>query len=320
MPAIETHELHHAYRRNAWSPRIEALRGLDLAVEAGEVFGYLGANGAGKTTTIKILVGLLHPTRGTARLFGKDSREAESRRAVGFQPENPYFYEYLTADESLRFYAALAGVPRRERAARSGELLEFVGLADAARVRVKAFSKGMRQRLGIAQALVHRPRLVILDEPMSGLDPVGRLQVREAILELRRQGLTVFFSSHVLADVELVCDRVGLLDGGRLQDSGPLGTLLERETKRIEVGVAGGTGLLREQLKTAAAAYREEGDLLVLAFGAEAEAQEAIRLAAEESATVRFVQPVRETLEEYFMRRTGRSRAEVGAWSGGADR
>ncbi len=320
MSAIETRALQHTYRKNAWSPRTPALRGLDLTVEEGEVFGYLGPNGAGKTTTIRILVGLLRPTRGTARLFGRDSREAESRRAVGFQPENPYFYEYLTAGESLRFYAALAGVPRRERAARAEELLAFVGLAEAARVRVKAFSKGMRQRLGIAQALVHRPRLVILDEPMSGLDPVGRLQVREAILELRRQGLTVFFSSHILGDVELVCDRVGLLTEGRLLDAGPLGELLERETKRIEIGVADGTGLLREQLKTAAATYREEETLLVLGFAEEASAQEAIRLAAEEGATIRFVQPVRETLEEYFMRRTGRSRAEVGAWSSGAER
>ena len=174
MPAIEISNLVHEYKHHLFERRKRVLDNLTFTVEEGEIFGFLGPNGAGKTTTIKILTSLLRQTSGEARVFGIDSRLTEARRHVGFQPESPYFYDYLTAGEALRFYAALCGIPRAERARRAGELLEFVGLADAANARMGEFSKGMRQRLGIAQAIIHKPRLVILDEPMSGLDPVGR--------------------------------------------------------------------------------------------------------------------------------------------------
>jgi ABC-2 type transport system ATP-binding protein len=320
MAAIETRNLCHSYRRHLWQTAKPVLRGLDLLVEEGEIFGYLGANGAGKTTTIKILTGLQSAGGGEARLFGVSCRDVRARRMVGFQPENPYFYEFLSAEETIRFYAALCGVPRRERAARGAELLELMGLREAARVRVRDFSKGMRQRLGIAQALVHRPRLVILDEPMSGLDPVGRLQVREAIASLRTErGATVFFSSHILADVEMLCDRVGLLVEGRLQAAGPLRELLEARSRRVEVGAEGLSPAARAELSARAVSALEEGSRTVFTFADTEAAEAAVERIRADGARLRLLQPHRETLEEYFMRSTGKARAEVGAWKGGGE-
>jgi len=237
MLAVEIRNLSHSYTHHFWSKPRRALDSLSLEVTEGEIFGYLGANGAGKTTTIKILVGLLPPQAGEARVFGTPVQNLASRRWVGFAPENPYFYEYLTAREALRFYAALCDVPAAERRRRADELLDFVGLREAADVRLREYSKGMRQRLGIAQALVHRPKLAILDEPQSGLDPVGRLQVREIMLRLKEEGATVFFSTHILSDVELICNRVALLAKGKLLACGPLSTLLDARLKHIEMTV-----------------------------------------------------------------------------------
>ncbi len=320
MAAIEIKGVHHHYRYHFWDRRKTALNGLDLQVETGEIFGYLGANGAGKTTTIKILVGLLRCTAGSARILGQSVDRTCARRELGFQPENPYFYEYLTARETLRFYGALSDVPRERRNLRSEELLEFVGLREAAEVRVRDFSKGMRQRLGIAQALIHQPRLVIFDEPMSGLDPVGRSQVREIIVGLRNQGLTVFFSSHVLADVELICDRVGLLAGGRLQACGRLDELLGSAQQRIEVGVLDLPAAAAAELEREAIRTRSEGELRLFAYPDWAAADRAVEAVRRSGGRLRLVRPGRESLEEYFMRTTGRSRAEVGAWSGGGDK
>ena len=320
MPAIETKQLVYAYKEHLWSRPVPALRGLDLAVDEGEIYGFLGANGAGKTTTIKILVGLQPAKSGTATLFGQSVNDAASRRAIGFMPENPYFYEYLTAGESMRFYGALSEVPAGERRKRSDELLNFIGLADARDVRVKEFSKGMRQRLGIAQALIHRPRLVILDEPMSGLDPVGRLQVREAILSLKQQGLTVFFSSHVLGDVEMICDRVSLLRKGVLEAAGPIDELLQAESRRIEVGAEQLDRETSDKLRQQARQAFEQGGRTVFVFQEWEAANRAVEIIRASSGHLCLLRPVRETLEEYFMRTTGRSRAEVGDWSGGGDR
>lgn len=320
MLAIETRQLRHEYRTHFWQAPKVALRGLDLRVEAGEIFGFLGSNGAGKTTTIKILVGLHRQKSGAAEIFGRDARTLESRRGVGFMPENPYFYEYLTAWESLLFYAALCDVPRTERARRAEELLEFVGLAEAKRARVKEFSKGMRQRLGIAQALVHRPRLAILDEPMSGLDPAGRLQVREAILQLKREGVTVFFSSHVLGDVEMICDRVGLLMRGELTASGSVPELLQDRSGRIEVGAEKIGAELTVRLAADAVSTLEQGNAAVFCFDSWDQADAAVRAIVNAGGRITLVRPARETLEEYFMRSTGKSRSEVADWSGGGDR
>ena len=319
MAAIVTKDLVHSYKRHFWEQPKRALSGLNLTVEEGEIFGYLGANGAGKTTTIKILVGLQRQTGGDATLFGRSVCDVEGRRAIGFQPENPYFYEYLSARESMHFYGALCDVPVRERSSRTDELLAFVGLTEAADVRVIEFSKGMRQRLGIAQALVSRPRLVIFDEPMSGLDPVGRSQVRQAILTLKEQGLTVFFSSHVLADVEMICDRVGLLKGGILQACGPLTELLQTENRHIKVGAEKVPAACAEALSAEALTAISRGGEQVWEFQDWPEADKAVAALQKAGAHLTLLQPVGETLEEYFMRTTGEKRSEVGAWRGGGD-
>jgi len=210
------------YRNGPWSKPIVALRDLSLEVMEGEIFGILGPNGAGKTTTFKILMGFIKPTKGEAWIFDRRISDPLSRRGVGFLPESPYLPDHLTAEEFLRLHAELIGLPRREADKRIGELLEMVGLEEFASVRLKKFSRGMLQRIGIAQALIGDPQLVILDEPTSGLDPIGRKEMRELILRLKSEGKTVIYSSHILSDVESICDRVAILSKGRLLGVGRL--------------------------------------------------------------------------------------------------
>ncbi len=237
-PAIETRGLRKVYRTGFWMRPHVGLEALDLRVERGEVFGFIGPNGAGKTTAIQCLVGLQAPTAGEARILGADARRPEARRALGFLPERPYFHQHVTARELIEFYAALFDMPAPERRRRTAELLERVDLARFADVRVSRFSKGMLQRVGVAQALVQDPEVLVLDEPMSGLDPLGRALVRDIVLEERRRGRTVFFSSHILPDVESICDRVGVLLGGRLQAEGTVAALLAGGVEHVDCTVA----------------------------------------------------------------------------------
>jgi ABC-2 type transport system ATP-binding protein len=217
-------------------PPFVALDGLSLTVNRGEVFGFLGPNGAGKTTTLKILMGLVRPTSGSVSVLGKPAGHVETRRRVGFLPESPYFYDYLTAEEFLGFYGRLAGLGPAVIRQRVGDLLALVSLIDAKTRQLRNFSKGMLQRIGLAQALIHDPELVILDEPMTGLDPVGRKQVRDLILSLRDRGKTIFFSTHILHDVEMICDRVGLVMRGRLMASGRVEELIRSDqTQSVEI-------------------------------------------------------------------------------------
>jgi ABC-2 type transport system ATP-binding protein len=215
--------------------RRRVLDGISFAVREGEIFGFVGPNGAGKTTTLKILMGLIRPNGGRAQVLGHDVRETAFRRHVGFLPENPYFYEYLTGREILAFYARLSGLRRRARRARTEALLEQVGLASAADARLRTYSKGMLQRIGIAQALVHDPSVVFLDEPMSGLDPIGRKEIRDLILRLRGEGKTVFMNTHILSDVELVCDRVAIISRGRIVHEGAIDDFLESGERETDV-------------------------------------------------------------------------------------
>ena len=215
------------------------LHGISFRVQEGEIFGFVGPNGAGKTTTLKILMGLIRASGGRASILGHGVDESEFRRHVGFLPENPYFYEYLTAREILDFYARVSGMPRSGRAQRIEELLAWVGLESAADVRLRDFSKGMLQRVGIAQALVHDPRVVFLDEPMSGLDPIGRKEIRDLILRLRSEGKTVFMNTHILSDVETICDRVAIIAGGRIRYEGQIESFLDRGNRKFDIVVAG---------------------------------------------------------------------------------
>ncbi len=217
-------------------PPFVALDGLSLTVERGEIFGFLGPNGAGKTTTLKILMGLVRATSGHALLLGQPAGDVATRSRIGFLPESPYFYDYLTAEEFLGFYGQLAGLERAVITQRVTDLLRLVGLTDARTRQLRKFSKGMLQRIGLAQALIHDPELVILDEPMTGLDPVGRKQVRDLILSLRDRGKTIFFSTHILHDVEMICDRVGIVMKGRLLASGRVDELVRQDhTQSVEI-------------------------------------------------------------------------------------
>jgi ABC-2 type transport system ATP-binding protein len=236
MAAIEILDLEKSYRVGFWRKHLkQALRPLRLTIEEGEVFGFLGPNGAGKTTTLKLLMGLVSPTGGTARILGREIDDPRVKEQIGFLPEQPYFYDYLTGEELLTYYAELSGVPAKERSRRVAAMLERVGLADSARTQLRKYSKGMLQRVGLAQAILHNPKLVFLDEPMSGLDPMGRREVREMIQEMRKEGKTVFFSTHILSDAEALCDRVAIIHQGELRGVGAVAHLTSQAQAKVEI-------------------------------------------------------------------------------------
>ncbi len=287
--------------------RVTAVEDVDLDVHQGEIFGFVGPNGAGKTTTIKMLMGLIYPTRGRAFLFDDPIPSQRAKANLGYLPENPAYYEFLTGREALHFFARLSRVPAELRVRRCDELLEQVGLAGAADRQIRKYSKGMQQRLGLAQALVGDPSLVILDEPMSGLDPVGRKEVRDLILDLKRRGKTVFFSTHILPDVETLCDRVGVIFGGRLRDVGRIEELLHANVRAVEL-----TAIVPEAARAALAPgqiVRRDGDRFTVSFPDEATASAALRAALGAGGWVLSLTPHRDTLEDFFVRRL----AEVGA-------
>jgi len=228
MAAIEIEGLSKDYQTGFWRKHPwRALDGLSLRVEQGEVFGFLGHNGAGKTTTLKLLTGLIFPTAGTATILGKPLGQPETFRHIGYLPENPYFYDYLTAQELLDYFARFFPLTSDERRLRRDAVLEQAGLDGFRNLPLRKFSKGMLQRLGIAQAVLHQPEVVLLDEPMSGLDPMGRREVRDLIVRMKTEGKTVFFSTHILSDAEALCDRVAILNRGKLAGVGPISELLK---------------------------------------------------------------------------------------------
>ncbi|OQW37638.1 MAG: ABC transporter [Nitrospira sp. SG-bin1] len=239
---LKAQGLSKIFKVGFWGRSATAVQNLDLDVQKGEVFGFLGPNGAGKTTTIKMLMGLIYPTSGQAWLFGRSIRDKESKARLGFLPESPYFYDYLTSLEFLKFYGHLFGIRGAALEKRIDELLELVGMSHARHLQLRKFSKGMLQRVGIAQALINDPELVVLDEPMSGLDPIGRKEIRDLILRLKESGKTIFFSSHILHDAELLCDRVAIILKGKLVACGRVSELIdEGATHSVEV-VAEGLG------------------------------------------------------------------------------
>jgi ABC-2 type transport system ATP-binding protein len=294
--------LEKIYRKPFTRKKVEAVRGVGFAVGRGEIFGFLGPNGAGKTTSIKMLTGLIAPTAGTIEIMGQRGPAPEVMKRVGFLPESPYVYPYLTPREFVSLCGTLSGVPRAELQKRVVAVIERVGIGQAIDRPARALSKGMLQRAALAAALVHEPELLILDEPMSGLDPVGRKEVRDLIVEEKQRGHTVFFSSHILSDVELLCDRVCILRQGKVVVAGALRDLLVQTKRRSEVTVAGASEALREALTPVATAIREAGGTLVL----EVEGDEAVRSVVEhvlaDGARLESVTPKRETLEDLFVR------------------
>jgi len=302
MEAIAARSLTKVYKAHVGRGAVRSLDDLNLTIGRNEVFGFLGRNGAGKTTTIKLLCSLLRPTRGEAFVMGECVRKRAARRHIGYLPENPYFYEYLTPRETLDFYGRLHGLGAAARAVEWDKLCGLLDLEAIAGQRVRTFSKGMRQRLGFAVALVGDPDVLILDEPMTGLDPLGRRAIRELILQMRDENKTIFFSSHVLADVEQICDRVGILVKGKLTVTGRLDQLLARQISQVEVIVAGLEGPSLEALSAKAASHRDsEAGRHLYAPDMDA-ANELVRLAQAAGGKLVEFNPVKESLEDYFLR------------------
>lgn len=301
---VEVKDLHKTYVVGIRRKKFQAVRGLSFSVRRGEVFGIVGPNGAGKTTTIKILTGLMRPTSGQAKLFGLSTDSIESRRKLGYLPEGPYFYEHLKVRELLTYYGQLHGLSKDVLNARIPTLIERVGLGHALDRPLKKFSKGMRQRAGLAQALINDPELVILDEPQSGLDPVGRRDVRDLIFELKQQGKTVVFSSHILPDVEAVCDRVALFHQGKIIESGTLDDLLGKRTHSYEVVISGlmDTSSLHKLPGYIDASRR--GELFEAKFELDYDLAAVASTVSTQGGKVESVRPLREDLEQIFIRDT----------------
>src|SRR6266851_5515114 len=298
MPAIEILGLEKTYLVGFWRKRPKrALSPLHLTVEEGEIFGFLGPNGAGKTTTLKLLMGLVFPSSGSARILGREWTDPQVKAQVGFLPEQPYFYDHLTAHELLNYYGQLSGVPGNERARRVETTLQRVGLPEVQGVQLRKFSKGMLQRVGIAQAILHDPKLVFLDEPMSGLDPMGRREVRNLIEELKGEGKTVFFSTHILSDAEALCDRVAIIHQGQLRGVGAVADLTASVHSKIEIvwrGPAPGA------IKALAAECHAAGDTMRVVVPEETQ-DAVLDLLRRERLRLISVTPVRMSLEDYFV-------------------
>jgi ABC-2 type transport system ATP-binding protein len=311
--AIEIMGLTKDYPVGFWRKRMRrSLDNLTLEVEEGEIFGFLGPNGAGKTTTLKLLMGLIFPTSGTARVRGRSIDDVRMHREIGYLPEQPYFYDYLTARELLDYYARFSNYTATERRERVERFLGLVGLASAGDVQLRKFSKGMLQRAGIAQAILHDPAVVFLDEPMSGLDPIGRREVRDIIHDLKRQGRTVFFSTHILSDAEMLCDRVAVLAGGKLQGVGAPNQFVSPEVAGMEILFELHEG---HTLPTALAAAVAIGARYRLEVP-EADLYSTLDRLRGSEARILSITPVRPTLEDYFIRIVGREQTPVHAVEG----
>ncbi len=305
MNVIETEDLSKIFVPGLGFKKVTALEKVNLSIKKGEIFGYIGPNGAGKTTTLKILMGLIFPTSGKATIFGKDIRNIKVKEKIGFLPEEPYFYHYLTAEEFLLFYGKLFGYDRFYLSKKIDELLTLVELQHKKNSQLRHFSKGMLQRIGIAQALINDPELVVLDEPMSGLDPAGRTRMRDIILHLREQEKTVLFSSHILSDVEMICNRIGIITKGKLRETGTVDSLLQKDMKKIEIVAV---NLSSEEIqrieKIANKTVAFEREIMIIVSG-EKERDDILEIITAKSGRLQSLENRRETLEDLFMRKYG---------------
>ena len=299
---ISVEQLRKVFRQGFWMRRVEAVKGISFQVRRGDIFGFLGPNGAGKTTTIKMLTGLIAPTSGSASLFGVAVPSARALKRVGFLPENPYIYPYLTPTEFVEMCARLSGLSGRAARDRTRHTLERVAVLYAADRPVRRLSKGMLQRTALAAALVADPELLILDEPMSGLDPVGRKDVRDLILDERRSGRTIFFSTHILSDVEMLCDRVAILRRGEVVVSGRLDELLRSEVRRTDLALGGASDEFAAECESRGHRVRRVADRLVVEIEGQAQVDDVLRQALDAKIRVLEVTPRHETLEDLFVR------------------
>jgi len=303
MYAIRTEGLTKHYSVGFWRSRpYVALDSLTLEVAAGEVFGFLGPNGAGKTTTLKLLMQLIFPTSGRAWILDRPAGDVAMRRRIGYLPENPTFYDNVSAEELLAYFAALFGYRGAERTRRVAALLDAVGLGAERRMQLRKYSKGMIQRVGLAQALINDPEVVFLDEPMSGLDPIGRRHVRDIILRLRDRGATVFFISNILGDAETLCSRVGIVAAGKLAAAGSLAEMVPFRIRGWDLVLAGVSGDAAASLAARGAAATALGDgRYHVVLPSTASSDEAVALAASVGAELVSMNPVRDTLEDFFL-------------------
>ncbi|MCA9580483.1 MAG: ABC transporter ATP-binding protein [Myxococcales bacterium] len=299
---LDVRDLHKTFRLGFFRKRVDAVRGIDFSVRDGEIFGLLGPNGAGKTTTIKMILGLIFPTQGEIRVFGRDAGDRESKKRIGYMPENPYVYQYLRPAEFLDLCGRLMGMPGNLRRQRTEELIDRVGLRHAIDRPVGRFSKGMTQRIGLAQALLHDPEVLILDEPMSGLDPVGRKEIRDLLLEQRKAGKTLIFTSHILSDVEMLCDRVTILARGKVIARGQMHELLRPEVMQVDVEFDRVTDEAWETIRKIAHDGRRDGARAHFVVEGEDAVTPVLDAARPLGLKLIAVTPKRETLEDLFVR------------------
>jgi ABC-2 type transport system ATP-binding protein len=297
---IEVRDLSKWFR-GAGGERVTAVDAVRFTVRPGEVFGLLGPNGAGKTTTLKLLMGIIFPTSGSAQILGRHFHDPEVKRQIGFLPEQPYFYDYLSAPELLNYYAQLSGVSAEDRRRRIPALLERVGLADVGKKQLRKFSKGMLQRVGIAQAIVHEPKIVFLDEPMSGLDPIGRREIRELIQGLKDEGKTIFFSTHILSDAEALCDRVAVIHKGELRGVGVVEDLKSKSSDKVEIVWQGAHAL--KAVSSLVAESHVTGDS-VRAVATAANADLLVQKLQQQHARLISYNPLSAAVEDYFVEHT----------------
>ena len=301
---VQVINLYKVFRVGFWGRRVTVVDGLSLEVRRGEVFGFLGPNGAGKTTTIKMLMGLIYPSGGTATLFGRPVGDPAAKAKIGFLPESPYFYDYLTGREFLRFYGHLFGLLGSTLDKRIDELLELVGMAHARDLQLRKFSKGMLQRVGIAQALINDPELVVLDEPMSGLDPIGRKEVRDLIFRLKESGKTVMFSSHILHDAELLCDRVAMIMKGRLVACGHVTELIAGDTTHeVEMVIDRLLPEALERIKPLAGKVVLQGERVMVVLSNQQSVDQALDVIRSAKAKLVALTPHKASLEDLFIRK-----------------
>ena len=293
---LKIEDVHKTFKTGFIPKKTKILKGISLTVEEGEIFGYLGPNGAGKTTTLKCILGLLFPEKGKIEIFGFPHLHLEAKERVGFLPENPYFYDYLTASEFLRFYSHLS--PEKKKEENIDNLLSLVGLEESAALQLRKYSRGMLQRIGLAQALLHEPSLVLLDEPLGGLDPLGRKELRDIIVGLKEEGKTVFLSSHILQDIEMICDRVAIIVNGQIINQGALRDLISEKILFTEITLS---GISLKELETSGECVSDQAGMILLKVFDEENVDKVLELVHSRKGKIHSLIPRTETLEDLFV-------------------
>lgn len=296
--ALHIEDLHKSFKTGFIPKGKKILNGISLDVKGGEIFGYLGPNGAGKTTTLKCILGLIFPDKGNIEIFGQSNLSLQAKEKIGFLPENPYFYDYLTATEFLYFYSDLALVKKEDKQTQSSQLLKMVGLEHATGLQLRKFSRGMLQRIGLAQALINNPSLVFLDEPLGGLDPLGRREIRDVIIRLKEEGKTVFLSSHILQDIEMICDRVAILVNGKIINQGALQDLISEKVRVTEITMS---GIQTKDCEGLGECYSSQEGRILLKVFEEEKIENVLQLIQTKKGKIHSLIPRAETLEDLFV-------------------